>query len=326
VGKILVTGATGFIGHEVARQLSAAGAWPRLLVRRPSRGGLLRGLDAEIMQGDLQSPASMRRIVEGVDAVIHLGVRATFEDYTLLKPSIVDGSVELMKAARESGVERFVYASSLLVYDSQEAPIDRDTPATSRLGYSRAKLEAEGRLGQIAKEAGLSFASVRLPHVYGARDLIFQQIRRGSVIQPGRGDNLYAHLHVEDAARLMIRIAETGWSGISAVGDERPATWREFYSVVREHYPALRVIRIPRWMALAGTSLLGLAARTRSRPLLYTPDAVRGANLRLPVRPGLLWESVGLRPKYASIWDGIPVVLDECVAFRWSHPLDDRGR
>lgn len=326
MGKILVTGATGFIGYEVARQLAGAGARPRLLVRRPSRGALLRGLDAELMQGDLGSAASLKRVVAGVDTVIHLGARATFEDYVLLKPSIVDGSVELMRAAREAGARCFVYASSLLVYDSQSGPIDERTPATSGLGYARAKREAEDRLGQMAREAGMTFASIRLPHVYGARDLIFQQIRRGSVIQPGRGGNPFAHLHVEDAARLMIRVAEAGWSGTSAVGDERPATWREFYSVVREHYPGLRVIYMPRWVALAGTALLGLAARSRARPLLYTPDAVRGANLSLPVKPGLLWEHLGLRPRYFSLWEGIPAVLDECVAFRWIHPLDDRSR
>ena len=72
-GKILITGATGFIGYEVAKQLAHKGYTPRLMVRRPLRGFLLKSLDAELMQGDLGQPRSLKRILEGIDTVIHLG-------------------------------------------------------------------------------------------------------------------------------------------------------------------------------------------------------------------------------------------------------------
>ena len=86
----LVTGATGFIGYEVARQLAAAGTPSRFMVSRPERGRLLSGLDAELVQGDLTRPASLARAVAGMDTVIHLGARATFEDISALRPSIVE--------------------------------------------------------------------------------------------------------------------------------------------------------------------------------------------------------------------------------------------
>ena len=66
MNRILVTGATGFIGYEVSRQLASMGARPRLLIRRPLRGALLSSLDAEFMQGDLESPDSLKRAVEGM--------------------------------------------------------------------------------------------------------------------------------------------------------------------------------------------------------------------------------------------------------------------
>lgn len=98
-GKVLVTGATGFVGYEVARQLCARGTRPRLLVRRPLRAALLGSLDAEPVQGELESPASLERTVEGVDTIFHLGARAIFEEYELVRPTIVDGSVALMRGA-----------------------------------------------------------------------------------------------------------------------------------------------------------------------------------------------------------------------------------
>ena len=72
---------------------------PRLMVRRPIRGLMLRNLEADIMQADIRSPESLDRILKGIDTVIHLGARAAFEPYPQLYPSIVKGSVNLMQAA-----------------------------------------------------------------------------------------------------------------------------------------------------------------------------------------------------------------------------------
>ena len=202
--KILVTGATGFIGIEVSRQLADRGLRPRLMVRRPVRGLMLRNLEAEIMQADIRSPESLRRILNGIDTVIHLGARAAFEPYPRLYPSIVKGSLNLMQAAVEAGVKSFVFGGSLLVYGDTAKPIDQDTTPAPMSGYGRAKLEAEQRLEDMATKAGICFVSLRLPHVYGAHSLLFDQVRHGKVFYPGKGNNLFPHLHVFDAARALI--------------------------------------------------------------------------------------------------------------------------
>ena len=325
MGKVLVTGATGFIGLEVARQLCAQGLKPRLMVRRPMRAPLLAKLDAEIVQGDLERPRSLARAVQGIDTILHLGARAIFEEYSLVRPTIVEGTRALAEAAQETGVSRFVYASSLLVYDGQSDPIDKRTEARPKLGYGKAKVEAEQVLSRVAEQAGFSLAVLRLPHVYGARDLMFNQIRQGRVVFPGNGKNHFAHLHVEDAARVLLAVASEGWTGTSPVADDQSANWNDFFAVVKEYYPRFRFFGVPMWLALLGTQLLTPLRRLRRYPSLHTPDAVLGWNSNVPVTRGLVWDEIGITPHFPSIYEGIPAVLDDCLPFRWRHPVADRA-
>lgn len=320
--RILVTGATGFIGYEVARQLAVAGRRPRLLVRRPDRGRLLSMPGVEVVYGDLQRPSSLARAVEGMDEVIHLAARATFERDAKIRPTIVDGSLALFDAAQAGAVRRFIFASSLLIYGSSPEPISDKTPPAPAIGYGRIKLEAERALRARGSDA-LTLGILRLPHVYGARSFLFDQLRSGLLVLPGSGSNTHGHLHVHDAARLLIAAAATGWSGTSPVADERPTCWNDFFQVLDDHYRRVRLLRLPRGLALAGAHVLERLADLRGRPTLFAPDTVRGWGMNLPVAPGLVWPELGLAPRYPSVAEGLPASLDELVSFRWQHPVVD---
>lgn len=322
--QVLVTGATGFIGFEVARQLSKQGYRPRLLVRRPLRAAILASLEADLIQGDLESPDSLSRVVQGVDTIIHLGARAIFEEYSLVRPTIVDGSISLMEAAVSAGVQKFVYSSSLLVYGDQPEAIDENTPVGPQSGYGQAKVEAEEALSEIAQRSGMDLALIRLPHVYGAHDLMFNQVRHGLVLFPGNGKNYFAHMHVEDAARILIGVAEADWKGTLPVADDLATNWNEFFAEIRKYYPRFREFGMPMWIALMGTYLMTPLRRLRNVPSLYTPQAVRSWNLNLTVKSGLLWNELGIKPSYPTIHQGIPAVLDACIEFQWIHPIADR--
>lgn len=320
----LVTGATGFIGLEVVRQLVAAGIRPRVTVRRPSRASLLNGLDVDRVHADLRQPRSLQRAVEGCDTVLHLAARATFEDAAYLRPTIVDGSVALAEAAADAGVEHFVHASSLLVHGDEPGRIDAGTDPRPVIGYGRAKLAAERAVAPIAETAGMTYAAVRLPHVYGARDALFGRVRRGRLVVPGTGRSTYTHLHVEDAATALVGTARAGLAGVWHLGDGTPVSWRRFFDVVAEHLPDITVLHAPRSLALAGATVAATVLSRPGRPTLVHPDTVRGYALRQEVVDTALWDAIGVEPRYPSVDEGIPAVLDDCVAFRWQHPVDDR--
>lgn len=322
--NVLITGGTGFIGVELVRELYDRGIRPRILVRRPHRAALLSSFDVELVYGDLASPASLGRAVEGVDTVFHLGGRASFESYKRLRPTIVDGSVTLAQRAAEAGVRQFVFASSLFVYGDQTRPIVPDTPAVPAIAYGRAKLEAESKLAGIASASGMGLANVRLPHVYGPQSILFQQVRKGYALFPGGMENRCGQLHVNDAARLLAAIGEHGWTGSSPVADNEIVDWAEYFAILEGLYDPLRLLALPRWVGYSGASVIEPLVSRKRRPTLYTRDTVVGFNLDVPVQPGILWRDLDLQPTYETVRQGIPAVLDGYVQYRWRPPLVDR--
>lgn len=148
--KIFVTGATGFVGHHVARALAAEGAALRLLVRKSSNLANLEGISGDTFLGDLTQPELLRPALEGCDSVVHVAA-----DYRLWIPepeamyrANVDGTRELLRLAREASVPRFVYTSSVATmhFRTDGIPTDEDAPVAleDMVGhYKRSKFMAE---------------------------------------------------------------------------------------------------------------------------------------------------------------------------------------
>ena len=321
--RVLVTGATGFIGSEVARQLAAAGLRPRVMVRRPNRASLLDGLDVEAVHGDLTVPDTLPEVVDGCDAIIHLGGRAVFEPAHRLEPTFVAGTRALADAAENAGVRRFVFGSSLLVHAPSVTAITADTPPAPVIDYGRVKLRMER---ELAARPGLSVASIRLPHVYGAGDQLFANVRRGVLVVPGRSAPPFSHLHVHDAARVLIAAAQGDWEGARGIGDHDPAGWDRFLGELTRLLPRLVVVRLPAPLALAGTSLMRLFRSRLETPDIFTPDTVRAWNMALWVEPSLLWDELDLAPEVPDFRVGLRRSLDDAVDHVWRHPVHDRRR
>jgi nucleoside-diphosphate-sugar epimerase len=321
--RVLVTGATGFIGSEVTRQLAAAGLRPRVLVRRPNRAGILDDLDVEAVFGDLTVPDTLASAVEGCDAVIHLGGRAVFEPARRLEPTFVLGTRALADAAEAAGARRFVFGSSLLVHGPSFDAVDAETEPDPAIDYGRVKLQMEQ---ELAARPGLSVANVRLPHVYGAGDQLFANLRRGVLAVPGRSSPPFSHLHVHDAARVLIAAALGTWEGARGIGDRDPAGWDRFLGELRRLLPRLVIVRLPQPLALAGTSLMRVVRSRLETPDIFTPDTVRAWNMPLWVEPSLLWDELGLEPEVPDYRAGLKRSLDDAVDREWRHSVHDRRR
>jgi dihydroflavonol-4-reductase len=175
--KALVTGATGFVGAAVARALLKVGWDVRALTRAASDRSNLTGLSVEIAVGDLNQRASLRPALEGCKALFHvaadyrLGVRNPQQLYE----TNVEGTRNILTAAREVGVERIVYTSSVatLGIPKDGSPGDERTPVTitDMIGhYKRSKFLAEKLVLELAG-AGLPVVIVNPSTPIGPGDV-----------------------------------------------------------------------------------------------------------------------------------------------------------
>jgi dihydroflavonol-4-reductase len=148
--NVFVTGATGFVGHHVAKALAAEGADLRLLTRKSSNLANLDGIPGETVVGDLSDPSSLRSALQGCDAVVHVAAdyRLWIPDPAAMYRANVDGTRELLRMAREAQVKRFVYTSSVATvrFFTNGIVSNEDTPVSLRdmVGhYKRSKFLAE---------------------------------------------------------------------------------------------------------------------------------------------------------------------------------------
>ena len=156
--RVFLTGATGFVGSHVAQSLHVAGAELRLLARKTSRTEHLNNLNAELVIGDLLQPDGLATALTGCDALVHAAAdyRLWVRDPDAMYAANVQGTRTLLRLAREAGVHRVVYTSSVATmgFRSDGRIVDEDTPVSldDMIGhYKRSKFLAEQEAIQAAR-------------------------------------------------------------------------------------------------------------------------------------------------------------------------------
>jgi len=243
--KVLVTGATGFLGGHMTEGLLEDGHQVAVMVRGSSDTSRLEEMGVELREGYLDDPPSLREAVRGVDAVIHLAAYYTFsgkwENYRRVN---VDGTENLIKAALGEGVERFIYCSSTEAMGPVEAiPANEYSDPHPAFDYGRSKLMAEEVVRRFER-SGLRYTILRPSGIYGPRnvnDVSFWFITSfansiASRFMIGKGKSHVQFVHVKDVVQAHI-LALNDPSSIGEtyiVSEGRSYSYEEVYSMLAE--------------------------------------------------------------------------------------------
>lgn len=205
VGKVLVTGATGFTGGALARRLAANGSPIRALVRNTACAETLKPLGIELAQGDLRDPASLHKALDGVDSVYHIAAlfrhegveRKAFEDIN------ARGVQHLLDASIAAGVNRFVHCSTIGVHGHiVDPPATEDAPFAPGDLYQASKLRGEQIAARYMAEERLPISIIRPASIYGPEDLrllkLFRGIKRGRFPMISDGRVFFHPVYIDD--------------------------------------------------------------------------------------------------------------------------------
>jgi NADH dehydrogenase len=220
---ILVAGGTGFVGTHVVHAFRAAEQPVRVLARRPDKQDTLRAWGCEIVQGDMTDSESLGRAVEGCDTVVHL-VAILLGSEEAFERIMVQGTRDLVEAAKSAGVKRLVLMSALGTEEGREV-----TP------YFHAKWEEE----QTVKYSGLEHVIFRPSFVF-ARDggILAQQIRivRYSPVTPVLGRHQMQPIWIDDVAAFFTRAvtADDAPNRTFDLGGPDRLTWAELHALIRK--------------------------------------------------------------------------------------------
>jgi uncharacterized protein YbjT (DUF2867 family) len=284
---ILVTGGTGFVGPHVVHALRARDLPVRVLVRDRRRGARARAQGAELVEGDVSDVASLAAATAGVDAVVHLvaiikGSQADFERV------MAQGTRNVVAAARDAGVRRFVLASALGL----------DERTKNAVPYFAAKWQME----LAVKESGLEHVIFRPSFIFGKDGGVlptFVRLARYAPVTPivGPGTQRLQPIWVEDVAEYYARAIDHAGAANRTfeIGGPDAPTWNEFWErlkrVLGSRRPALHVpFAVMRAQATFTERLPGAPVTRDQLTMLQLGDNVVGSpdaveTFQLPLVP-----------------------------------------
>jgi len=286
--RSLLTGATGFVGAAVLRQLLTAGHSVRALVRKDSPRSNLAGLEVECVEGDLRDAASIGRAMTGIDAVFHVAAdyRLWARDPEEIRRSNLEGTRHVMTAALRANVERVVYTSSVATLEPRAdgRPADETDSVAEAVAigaYKQSKVAAEALVRRMVAEQGLPAVIVNPSTPIGPRDI--KPTPTGRIIveaasgrMPGYVDTVLNLVHVDDVAAGHLAAFERGRPGeLYILGGENVALPQMLAEIARIAGRRPPRFNIPRRAIYPIAFFAEAAARVTGREPFVTLDGLR---------------------------------------------------
>jgi nucleoside-diphosphate-sugar epimerase len=319
--KVLISGATGFLGTRLAAAAQARGDTVRGLVRDLDRGADLRASGVETVPGDMLDTESLRRAVQDVDCIFHTAaVIGDWPDRDLSRRVNVEGTRTLVSLAMQANVQRVVHFSSLAVYGNQHHR-GTDESAPYRYGdiYTDAKIDSERAVFDLASSGGIEAVSLRPGFIYGPGDRtlvpkILEALRAGKFMFVGDGSKQMNCVYVEDVVQAaMLASLASGVAGRAYnITDGQTPDLRDFIGFIAEYCELpMPSKHVPPVLAVAGcytSEWLGHLLGVKHAPMMNI-SRLRFLYYNQAYSIARAQQELGYAPQY-TIREGLPPTLD----------------
>ncbi|MEJ2634976.1 MAG: NAD(P)-dependent oxidoreductase [Calditrichia bacterium] len=283
MAKIVLTGATGFVGSFVAEKLIEDQHEVICLIRKTSNLKWLEKLPVRLVVASLFDPETYKDVLRNADCILHVAGVTKAED----PADYYRGNVQTTKLLLDTVLEVNPSLSKFLLVSSQaavgpspdEMPIDESYPSRPLTDYGKSKLLAENLARTYMSR--LPITIVRPPSVYGPRDtdvyIFFKNLKKGWNVQVGDTDQLVSLVYVEDLARGIIQaaISERSSSKTYFLCEEPAYYWSHVAEIaagiMNRNY---RTIKIPLLAAKGVAGILEVISKLRKRPTILNRQKI----------------------------------------------------
>ena len=265
---ILVTGGTGFLGRNLLPMLVEQGYKVRVITRQPEAYPWLAKLDVEVWQADVTDRVAMYAAMQGCEYVIHAAGRFRFwGDNRQFELTNVIGSQNVMDAAVDIGVKKFIHISTIVVVGKPQTDeeILETHPVAPRDGYQRSKLKAEKIALEYCYDKGLPVVVLRPGAFYGPygryafNKLFFEDPLKKRPIGVGDGTFYTFPVYIKDVAQSIILALDKGRAGEVYNVCSQYLQHREVDDILAEEAGISRFhVYFPAWLMIPFAQLLSL--------------------------------------------------------------------
>ncbi len=317
---ILVTGASGFVGRNVLEELCQDHYIYALARRTQQEAGVKTHQNIEWILVDIGHQSSLAKVIEriktdgGVDFIIHLAAYYDFDNKSNqeFERTNVFGTRLLLEHAKELGIERFIYASSIAAsnFPPPGKVLNEQSPLDANFPYAVSKQKGE----QLLKEYSKSFpcSSIRLAAVYGdwcEYGLLYILLKTWlssswrSRILVGKGESAVPYIHVSCVANVIARVLEKSdhlsQFDIYLASPEGATSHTELFDMVTRYYfgEIKHPVFMPKWMAALGVNILYFLGRLIGKRPFERPWMIKYVDLKLTVETAYTLKTLGWEPK-----------------------------
>jgi nucleoside-diphosphate-sugar epimerase len=243
--RILITGASGYVGRALLPSLSGSGHVLRCVVRDPSQA--IDCVDEPVVFPDFftASESALRAALDGVDLVLHLAWYVDAGDYLHAADNLlcVSGTLRFAHEALKMGVKRFVGVGTCLEYDVSYGYLTRHTPLAPVSVYACAKASVYQTLRATYDRMGAEFAWARLFHIYGGQEdprrltpYLHARLAAGEVVDLTSGRQIRDYMRIEDVGEQLSRFALSKTTGAANICSGEPVTVADFARRIAAEY------------------------------------------------------------------------------------------